>query len=86
MLRRLIQYQQMIHRLHKNGIRIFENDIIFGNMFPYPALVVFLEDRACFGWEIRVKNGTFGTFEGLMGTPEYEIVGNIYTKPELLEK
>ena len=66
----------------KNGKEIYEGDLINGKMFPKPVTIVYLEDRASFGWEYG--NKAFGTMEDLMDTLEYEVIGNIYENKDLL--
>lgn len=54
----------------KNGVKIWEGDLITGAHLPWPMTVVYLDDRASFGYEKlrpatkdQKAGGTFSTFE-----------------------
>lgn len=72
----------------KNGKEIYEGDIIIGHPYSSDALEVFWDDGQC-GWELRSENyGThFIDFSGGsdLGYQPFEVIGNKYENPELLE-
>lgn len=74
---------QYIGLTDRNGINIFEGDIVkrvwFGKMSIYQ--IVYDNDLTSFIGQAGVR---FTTFD--YGSTEFEVIGNIYDNPELLER
>lgn len=70
----------------KNGKRIFEGDIVKTDKFSEPNKQYIIKYDLQFGAFIGQDryNVYFVTFDGDSG--EFEVIGNIYDNPELLEK
>ena len=75
----------------KNGKEIYEEDILYSNLFSIVernASVIYAEDRAQFIWQIDNGHGggTFGNFDDILGDDFwFEVIGNIHENPELLD-
>jgi uncharacterized phage protein (TIGR01671 family) len=79
----------------KNGKEIYEGDILLIKEkranFPLKWVVVYNEEQTGFRlrWEQRFTNNEGGFYDILISPNEceqFEIIGNIYEHPELLEK
>lgn len=71
----------------KNGTRIFEGDIVTGLfLFGMPVNAVVRFSEGAFGLEwLRGKARQFDAFTSVCNVT-YEVVGNIYDNPELVEE
>lgn len=70
----------------RNGKRIFEGDIIQGlflHSHPVNSLVIFRDGAFGLLWN-RAGAETYWSFTSICNV-EYEVIGNIYDNPELLE-
>lgn len=72
---------QYIGQADKNGEKIFEWDVVYNDEFDDYGVVLYAYDRAKFVIEFSTFKVDFDGFR----SKEFEIVGNIYDNPELLE-
>ncbi len=63
----------------KNGVEIYEEDIVTHDDFKEPSEVTF--KRGCF----RIYDFTIANFEAIHPISRIEVIGNIYENKELLD-
>lgn len=63
----------------KNGVEIYEGDIVTHEDFILPSEVTF--ERGCF----RIHSFTIANFEAIHHLGKIEVIGNIYENKDLLE-
>lgn len=86
-------YMQYTGLKDKNGREIYEGDIVEYNDFNSLRTGGHAEDRiirgkvffSCGMWMVDTNNSRHDLYEGLLNDEEFEIIGNIYEDPELLE-
>ena len=97
-----IELMQYVGLKDKHDWEIYEGDILTHESYPfqdegnynYHAVVRWLDDSAQFGYEMWLANkdrrgishGICEGFESENGRVEFEIIGNIYENPELIER
>lgn len=64
----------------KNGVEIYEGDLIVDRDREKPATVEYREDNCCF----MLSSNSFVTKE-CVNRFQYEVIGNIHQNPELLD-
>lgn len=77
----------------KNGKEIYEGDIVEYNDYNSLRTGGFAEDKiivgkvifSCGMWMVEENNCGHDLYEGLVNDEEFEVIGNIYENPELLE-
>lgn len=77
----------------KNGREIYEGDIVEYNDFNSLRTGGHAEDRIIRGkvffsfgmWMVDTNNSHHDLYEGLLNDEEFEIIGNIYENPELID-
>lgn len=87
-----ISLQQWTNLLDKNGVEIYEGDILilpgsFGdNKDPYLVRVEWASSDSIHGWYVYyIGDGEYGgLYDSLV--ERGEVIGNIYSNPELLEE
>ncbi len=77
----------------KNGKEIYEGDVVEYNDFNSLKTGGHAEDKIIVGkvificgmWMVEENNCGHDLYEGLVNDEEFEVIGNIYENPELLE-
>lgn len=64
----------------KNGVEIYEGDLVVDRDREQPAIVEYREDNCCF----MLSSNSFVTKE-CVNRFQYEVIGNTHENPELLE-
>lgn len=78
----LLQYTDLRDKIDK---RIFEGDVVENNDYEYGYRGVIIYENACFWIHIYGHEQAEDTLYLLDENEQIEIIGNIYTNPELLK-
>ena len=68
----------------KNGVKIWENDIVKDSILRYPLQIIYSEENG--GWAAKRRHTYVEYGVGTINQSCYTVIGNIFDNPELLEK